>query len=141
MSVVLSALLAAALQAAPASGWSWTLYESDGPLVLAEEIPDTTRLRTTLECQPGTGAVMLHLYTNAAAGDFARITAGQATAASEARVARGRLETSVRVDHPAFIAFVAGEPMTVVAGAASNRVVMPAEHLPRLRRFADRCAG
>jgi hypothetical protein len=141
MHLVLSTLLTLTVQNAAPAGWTWTLYENEGPLVFAEEVPDTARLRTTLECQPGSGAVMLDIYDSPASDGFARITAADASATSEARVTRGRLETTVRVDHPAFNAFVASGRMTVSVGDSQKRVTVPPEHLARLRRFADRCAG
>ena len=117
MMLILSAVMAVAVQAAPTAGWTWSLYEGDGPLVLANEIPDTADLRATLQCQPGSGAVSVAVYGEDATAGFARITAGGMTATSEARVGRGgKLETAVPVDHPAFSAFVATGRMTVAVG-------------------------
>ncbi|HWW12752.1 MAG TPA: hypothetical protein VN018_09555, partial [Brevundimonas sp.] len=48
--------------AAPSeAAWTWTLY-SDTPVVLANEVPDTANLRTTLECDPGSSVARLTLY-------------------------------------------------------------------------------
>lgn len=142
MMLILSAVMAVALQAAPTTGWTWSLYEGDGPLVLANEIPDTAELRATLQCQPGSGAVSVAVYGDDATAGFARITAGGMTATSEARVGRGgKLETAVPVDHPAFSAFVATGRMTVAVGDAADTITVERPHLAKLRRFADRCAG
>lgn len=143
MSVVLSAVLALALQnpSPPPSAWTWTLYGHDAPLVLAEEVPDTAHLRTTLSCQPGSGAVTLDLYETPAIPGFARITAGDAAATSETRSARGRMETTVRVDHPVFAAFVASGRITITVGDSQTVVTVQPAHLAKLRRFTDRCAG
>jgi len=103
MMLILSALMAAAIQTAPAAGWTWSLYEGEGPMVLANDIPDTASLRATLQCLPGSGAVSVAVYGGDASAGFARITSGGSTATSEARVGRGgKLETAIPVDHPAF---------------------------------------
>ncbi|MFN3876843.1 MAG: hypothetical protein ACK4MH_00540 [Brevundimonas sp.] len=140
--LILSALMAVAMQAAPTAGWTWSLYEGDGPLVLANEVPDTADLRATLQCQPGSGAVSVAVYGDDATAGFARITAGGMTATSEARVGRGgKLDTAVPVDHPAFSAFVATGRMTVAVGDDVDTITVERPHLAKLRRFADRCAG
>lgn len=142
MMLILSAVMAVAMQAAPTAGWTWSLYEGDGPLVLANEVPDTAGLRATLQCQPGSGAVSVAVYAEDAKSGFARITAGGMTATSEARVGRGgKVETAVPVDHPAFSAFVATGRMTVAVGDATSTITVERPHLAKLRRFADRCAG
>jgi len=142
MMLILSALMAVAMQAAPAAGWTWSLYEGDGPMVLANDIPDTASLRSTLQCQPGSGAVSVAIYGENAAAGFARITAGGVAATSEARVGRGgKLETAIPVDHPAFSAFVADGRMTITVGDDASTIIVERPHLAKLRRFADRCAG
>jgi hypothetical protein len=142
MTLILSAMMAFALQAAPTAGWTWSLYEGDGPMVLANDIPDTANLRATLQCQPGSGAVSIAVYGDDATAGFARITAGGMTAASEARVGRGgKLETAIPVDHPAFSAFVADGRMTITVGDDADTITVERPHLAKLRRFADRCAG
>ena len=142
MMLILSAVMAVAMQAAPTAGWTWSLYEGDGPLVLANEIPDTAELRATLQCQPGSGAVSVAVYGDDATAGFARITAGGVTATSEARIGRGgKLETAIPVDHPAFSAFVADGRMTITVGDSADTITVERPHLAKLRRFADRCAG
>jgi len=142
MTLILSAVMAFLLQAAPTAGWTWSLYEGDGPMVLANEVPDTANLRATLQCQPGSGAVSVAVYGDDATAGFARITAGGMTAASEARVGRGgKLETAIPVDHPAFSAFVADGRMTITVGDDADTITVERPHLAKLRRFADRCAG
>jgi hypothetical protein len=142
MMLILSALMAMTLQAAPAAGWTWSLYEGEGPLVLANDIPDTAELRATLQCLPGSGAVTVAVYGSTLSAGFARITAGQAAAASEARLGRGgKLETAIPVGHPAFSAFVADGRMTITVGNDVSTISVERPHLAKLRRFADRCAG
>ena len=142
MTVIFAAVLAMALQVPPASGWTWSLYEGEGPMVLANDIPDTANLRATLQCLPGSGAVTVAVYGENAASGFARISAGGVTAASEARLGRGgKLETAIPVDHPAFSAFVAEGRMTITVGDDASAITVERPHLAKLRRFADRCAG
>ncbi len=142
MMLILSALMAAAIQTAPGVGWTWSLYEGEGPMVLANDIPDTASLRATLQCLPGSGAVSVAVYGGDASAGFARITSGGSTATSEARVGRGgKLETAIPVDHPAFSAFVANGRMTIAVGDDASTITVERPHMAKLRRFADRCAG
>lgn len=133
--------LAAAIGLLLQAGWTWTLYEGDGPLVLANEIPDTSSLRTTLECQPGSGAVQVTLYGVDAPGGFVTLSSGAASAVAEAANRRGGLRAPVRVDHPVFAGFVATGEMTISAADRQNRVNIGDADRAKLRRFADRCAG
>ncbi|ASE38584.1 hypothetical protein [Brevundimonas vesicularis] len=142
MMLILSALMAAAIQTAPAAGWTWSLYEGEGPMVLANDIPDTASLRATLQCLPGSGAVSVAVYGEDASAGFARITSGGATATSEARLGRGgKLETAIPVEHPAFSAFVSNGRMTIAVGDDASTITVERPHMAKLRRFADRCAG
>ena len=69
-------LLFAALQ----GGFTWTLYEGEGPLVLAHEVPDTPQLEAVLECVPGSGVARLDLYGEDGAAGIARLSSGPAAA-------------------------------------------------------------
>lgn len=141
MTILTGALAALALQAAPApEPWTWTLYEGDGPMVLANEVPDTPRLRATLECTPGSSAARIAVYGEGADG-YAAIASGEAAATTEARSVRGRLETTVRADHPVFAAFQASGELTITVGGLSRAISVDRANLPKLRRFAERCAG
>ena len=141
MTLLLAALAGLALQGAEPA-WTWSLYEGEGPMVLANDIPDTASLRATLQCLPGSGAVSVAVYGGDASAGFARITSGGSTATSEARVGRGgKLETAIPVDHPAFSAFVANGRMTIAVGDDANTITVERPHMAKLRRFADRCAG
>jgi hypothetical protein len=150
MTVLLMAATAAALlSGAPASAqtagsapaWTWTLYEGEGPLVLANEVPDTPQLRTTLECEPGSGVARVSLYDVEASAGFAIARAGQATAAVEVRSARGRLQTALRTDHPVFAAFSASGQLMFQFADSEHAVEVGRAALPRLRRFAELCSG
>lgn len=132
----------AARQAPRASeGWTWTLYGGDGPLVLANEIPDTPRLRTTLECAPGSSIVRLAFHDAPGADGFATIRSGAASAEVEARARRGRLEAALRADHPVFAAFLSSGRLTLTLGEQTAAIEIDRANLPKLRRFAELCTG
>lgn len=146
----LSATLAAAAlalgvqagAAPPDAAWTWTLYADEGPVVLAHEVPDTTRLRTVLECEPGQSVAQLTLYGGEPAAGMARASAGEATAVAEASAGRGGgLRLALRTDHPVFAAFAADGRLTIAVGEQRRTVEVPAEHLAKLRRFAELCSG
>jgi len=143
MTALLGLALALTLQTAPtpAQVWAWTLYADNGPLVLANEIPDTPRLRTTLECAPGSSIVRLTLYDAAPAEGIAVITSGTASANAEARPRRGQLQTMLRADHPVFAAFQANGRLQVTVGEQSSAIEIDRANLSKLRRFAELCTG
>ena len=144
MTALIGLALALTLQTASpgaAAGWTWTLYSGDGPLVLANEIPDTPRLHTTLECAPGSSIVRLTLYDASAAEGIATVTAGSAVINTEVRAGRGRLQAMLRADHPVFTAFMAGGKLEVTVGEQSSAVEIDRANLSKLRRFAELCTG
>lgn len=142
MTLIVSLLLAAALQAAPGPAWTWTLYDGDGPVVLANEAPDTPDLRATLQCDRGAGAVEVSLYDPPAQPGFARVSAGRASTTTEAQAGRdGAVSFVVRADHPVFAAFAGTGLMTVAVGDDQSQIVVQPRHLAKLRRFTDLCAG
>ena len=147
MSILLAATAALALwpqtaAAAPSeAAWTWTLY-SDTPVVLANEVPDTANLRTTLECDPGSSVARLTLYGGEDGVGMARVTAGDAAAMAQAEAARGGgIKLALRTDHPVFAAFGAGGRLGVAVGDQRRTVEVPAVHLAKLRRFAELCSG
>lgn len=138
---LLAAVSALALQAA-APAWTWSLYEGDGPVVLANDVPDTAHLRATLECQPGEGVAQLALYDQTGEGGAATLRSGAASAATQAEVGRtGRLKAALRVDHPVFAAFVDSGRLTLAVAGSERSVEVPAAHRGKLRRFAELCGG
>lgn len=142
----MTALFAAAAlvvqTAPPETTWTWTLYADTQPVVLANEIPDTASLRTTLECDPGTSIARLTVYGGTALTGMARITAGEVSAVSEAAAARaGATRLALRTDHPVFAAFTVDGRLAVVAGDQRRAVEVPSAHLAKLRRFAELCSG
>jgi hypothetical protein len=133
----LAAILIATLQA----GFTWTLYEGQGPLVLANEVPDTPRLRAVLECVPGSGVARVDLYGPPGQAGIATIVSGSATATGESEATADHRSVALRIDHPVFGQFVASGTLEVtVAGRPQGVTVEPA-HLGKLRRFAELCAG
>ncbi|MFC5388723.1 hypothetical protein U0030_02290 [Brevundimonas bullata] len=142
MTALLGLALALTLQTAPpAQVWAWTLYADNGPLVLANEIPDTPRLRTTLECAPGSSIVRLTLYDAAPAEGIAVVTSGAASSNAEVRPRRGQLQTMLRADHPVFAAFQANGRLQVTVGQQSSAIEIDRANLSKLRRFAELCTG
>lgn len=124
-----------------AEAWTWTLYSGEGPLVLANEIPDTPRLRTTLECTPGSSVARLTFYDATGSDGYARVQSGAASAEVETRSRRGRLEAALRADHPVFAAFMASGRLSLAAGDQAVAIDIDRANLPKLRRFAELCTG
>lgn len=141
MTALLGLALALTVQSASVEAWTWTLYADSGPLVLANEIPDTPRLRATLECMPGSSIVRLTLYDAAPAEGIAVIASGAATANAEVRPRRGQLQAMIRADHPVFTAFQANGKLDVTVGEQSSPIEIDRANLSRLRRFAELCTG
>ena len=137
--VTLAVYAALTTGSSPQSGWTWTLYE-DGPLVLANEIPDTPQLKAILECSPGSGVARLDVFGRSTAG-IATIASGTATATGQSEAATDHQSVALRTDHPVFGQFlVNGELDIAVAGTRQSVAVQPA-HLAKLRRFAELCSG
>lgn len=141
MTILHAALAALALQAG-AAGWTWTLYEGEGPLVLANEIPDTPELRTTVECDPGSGVARVSVYGEPLAAGFATVSSGDASSTAQAEASRGgKTSLAVRADHPVFTQFASAGTMTLAIGDESRVIEVPRPHLPKLRRFAELCGA
>ena len=121
--------------------WTWTLYEGEGPLVLANEVPDTPQLRATLECEPGSGVTRLSLYEDPMGGGFATVAAGDASATTEAMARPDHTRMMIRADHPVFTAFLASGELAVTIQDQTRSVVVERQYLPTLRRFAEQCGG
>lgn len=138
MTLLATALVALALQG---GGWTWTLYEGDGPLVLANEIPDTPRLQAVLQCAPGSGVARLDLYGPEATGGVATLVSGQATATTPAEQTGDHRTVSMRADHPVFGQFVLSGALAVTVAGRSQSVEVQPAHLAKLRRFAELCGG
>lgn len=122
-------------------GWTWTLYEGQGPLVLAHEIPDTPRLRAVLECEPGAGVARLDLYGGGATGGVATVASGDAAAQTESVGVADHRSLAVRSDHPVFGQFVLTGRLSVTVAGRSQIVEVEPAHLAKLRRFAELCGG
>ena len=141
--IVLFMAAALLVQSPPQNaGWTWTLYADATPAVLANEVPDTASLRATLECDPGASVARLTLYGGPDLVGLARITAGEASAVTEAATARaGASRLVLRTDHPVFAAFTVDGRLMIMVGDQRRPVEIPAVHLAKLRRFAELCSG
>lgn len=129
---------------AQSAAWTWTLYEGEGPVVLANEVPDTPQLKATLECTPGSGVAHVSIYGGPIGAGIATVTSqgGSAQAQTEASAGRGgALSLALRTDHPVFGQFVASGDLSVAVGDQHQDVEIEAAHLAKLRRFADLCSG
>jgi hypothetical protein len=136
MSILTTIAMVAALQ----GGWTWTLYEGAGPLVLANEVPDTPQLRAVLECAPGSGVARLDLFGPGRAG-MATLASGGATAAGDSVAEGDHRSVALRADHPVFAQFVASGTLAVTVAGQRQMVEIQADHLAKLRRFAELCGG
>ena len=137
MIAMFAGLAFAAMQTTPPdAAWTWTLYTDEARLALANEVPDTPNLRFTLECDPRSGVARVTLYGGQAETAMARVTAGEASAVTEATAERGGLKMALRTDHPVFAAFAADGRLAVAVGAQRRTVEVPRSHLAKLRRFA-----
>ncbi len=126
----------------PDNGWTWSLYANGGPVVLANEVPDTPHLRTTFECQAGSDQVRLTQYNSAATGPGpARLASGRIEEEVEGEVQGDRWQTSLNASQPVFRAFVASGQLTLKLQDGPRQVTLDPASLPRLRRFADLCTG
>lgn len=120
--------------------WTWTLYEDTGQLVLAHEIPDTARLKTILECQPGSGVARLDLFGAANSG-IAMMISGSATATGTSEAAGDHQSIALRTNHPVFGQFVVTGALDVAVAGRRHLVEIDREHLAKLHRFAELCGG
>lgn len=124
------------------AGWTWTLYADTAPVVLANEVPDSPSLRTTLECEPGSSIARLTVYGGTGLAGMARVGSGGASAVSEAEAARGGgVRLALRTDHPVFAAFSVDGRLSVAVGEQRRLIEVPQVHLAKLRRFAELCSG
>ncbi|PZO01190.1 MAG: hypothetical protein DCF29_15830 [Alphaproteobacteria bacterium] len=144
MSILLAAW-ALALQttsAPPEAGWTWALYADTAPVVLANEIPDTPSLRSTLECEPGSSVARLTLYQASGMSGMTRVSAGDSVAMTESAAGRaGSVKLALRTDHPVFTAFAREGSLSMTAGETRRTLEIPQAHLAKLRRFAELCSG
>lgn len=127
--------------AALQGGWTWTLYEGAGPLVLAHEIPDTPQLKATLECTPGTGVARIDLYGPAEGSGMATLASGTASATAESEAEGDHRSIALRTDHPVFGQFVITGALDVAVAGRHQALAVETAHLSKLRRFAELCGG
>lgn len=122
-------------------GWTWTLYEGDGPLVLAHEIPDTPQLKAVMECEPGSGVARIDLYEAGAIAGVVTVTSGDVIAQTESVVVSDHSRIAIRSDHPVFGQFILTGDLSVAMGGETQVVGVQPAHLAKLRRFAELCGG
>jgi hypothetical protein len=135
-------MMATVLNMAQTPAWTWTLYEGSGPVVLANERPDTPDLRSTLECVAGSGLVRVSVYEADPTPGAARLESGSvATAVEAVATADGSMAAPVRVDAPVFARFAATGDLTFTIGEHRNAIDVGAADLPKLRRFVELCSG
>lgn len=140
--MIVEILMAAALMLPQTPGWTWTLYDGSGPVVLANERPDTPDLRSTLECNPGSSLVRISIYGSDLASGFASLSSGDAAATVEATASGdGAIVAPLRADHPVFARFAATGVLALVIGEHRQTIEIGAADLAKLRRFADLCSG
>jgi len=127
-------------------GWVWTLYEGDAPLVFANEVPDTPRLRATFECTPGAGVVRVSVYGGAAGAGIATLSSGDSTATTqaEARAAAedddaSTLSFPVRTDHPLFTQILTTGMLRISVGGDDDAIEVQPPFQTALRRFGALC--
>ena len=121
--------------------WTWTLYDSGRTVVLANEAPDTPNLKATLECERGAGAIRVSAYGPAAVGEFAVLSAGQASATAQVTPRQDRIQATIPAAHPVFTAFTSSGRLTLTVGEVQRAVTVDQIHLANLRRFAELCAA
>lgn len=134
----LAALVALALQAAPAEGWTWSLYDNRTEVALALEIPDTNRLDTVFQCAPGSGQVKVTLYKLTGEGETAELSSEGAKTTAPLGERKDQLTTRLAVGDPVFVSLVRSGKLTVQAAGGTATVTAPTD---QLRRLARRCGG
>ena len=140
--MITSLIMTVVLTASQTPAWAWTLYEGSGPVVLANERPDTPDLRSTLECVAGSGQTRVAVYEATPTPGAARLESGGAIAAVEAiSTADGATAAPVRIDAPVFMRFAATGSMALTVGEQRRSIEVGAADLAKLRRFADLCRG
>lgn len=133
---------AASLALTQGARWTWTLYDSSNPVVLALEVPDTPRLKTTLECEAGSALVRISLYENEALAEGpAILSAGTHQSPSRIETRGTRQVATLAADHPVFNAFQADGRLEIASGDQSATISIATAHLPKLNRFARACAA
>ena len=135
------AFMAVVMQAGQPGGWTWTLYEGEGPLVFANEVPDTPQLKATFECAPGSGVARVSVYGGGMQGGFATLTSGDSSATTEAEAGADRATVPVRTDHPLFNQVMATGVLKIAVGDVNQVVEVQPPFQASLRRFGELCAG
>ena len=121
--------------------WIWTLYDDSNPVVLALEIPDTPRLKTTLECEASSALVRISLYENEALPEGpAIISSGGHQSPAQIESRGTRRVVTLQADHPVFNAFQADGRLEIAASDQTAAISLGSANLSKLNRFARACA-
>jgi hypothetical protein len=127
--------------AALQTGWTWTLYDEDSPVVLAHEVPDSPQLKAVLECIPGSGVARVDLYGPDPVAGMATLVSGTASATTESEATGEQRSITLRTDHPVFGQFVVTGALDVAVAGRHQAVAVPASHRAKLVRFAELCGA
>lgn len=135
-------IFAVLMTASQTPAWAWTLYEGAGPVVLANERPDTPDLRSTFECVEGSGQARVAIYEAEPSPGPAQLESGGLSAAVLAvSTADGGTAAAIRVDSPVFVRFVQTGALTFAFGERNLPIDVSAPDVAKLRRFSDLCRG
>jgi len=122
--------------------WVWNLYADSNPVVLAQEIPDTPQLKTTLECETGSNRVRVVLYgRHTLNGGTATLVSGNSRLVAEISPRPDNILTGLPADHPAFVSFTASGALRLEQNGESMDLVVQQPYLNLLRQFARLCAA
>lgn len=135
-------LLTATPSMAQTRNWVWSLYPDGNPVVLAQEIPDTPDLKTTLECEPKGNRVRITLYgPHRLNSGPASITSGNRSTMGEITVHPDSIQAGLPADHPAFVSFTASGALKLVQNGQAIDLTVEQPYLNILRHFARLCVA
>lgn len=122
--------------------WVWSLYDDGDPVVLAQEIPDTPQLKTTLECETGSNRVRIVFYgSHALQNGAAMLHSGNRSAMGEISIRPDSIRTGLPADHPAFVSFTASGALRLEQNGQGIDLTVEQPYLNLLRRFARLCSA
>lgn len=122
--------------------WVWSLYADGSPVVLAQEIPDTPELKTTLECEPEGNRVRITLYgPHHMTSGPATIQSGSVSNIGEITTRADTVRAAIPADHPAFVSFTASGALQLEQNGQAIDLMVEQPYLNILRRFARLCAA
>jgi hypothetical protein len=108
-------------QPAPQGQWTWSLYEHDKSVTLANEIPDTDSIGAVFECDKGSGQARLSVYPDGA------------------RRPEDRFTVPVGIRDALFADFLKTGRMVVRSEERIATILLSPDHRRDLQRFAALC--